>query len=148
MVVRWRDVARGAIAGLLVGAVFVVGALLVLRVDILAAPVHDLLLNAVGPAAGSTLVITLVNGATEELFFRNTVVRHLPQLKYWQAAFAPVVLYVLVTAAMQVPLLAVAAIVIGVVAHGFGSVSNCLACCVGRGDVRGAPAAGLEHLAA
>ncbi|MDR7329876.1 CPBP family glutamic-type intramembrane protease [Corynebacterium guangdongense] len=104
-------------AGVVLAALFIAGALAVGRIEALAAPVQELLLNASGSAIGLTLVVTLVNGVAEELFFRNTVPRHLPGLNYPLRIAVAVGLYVAVTAAMLVPLLAVAAVAVGLVAH-------------------------------
>ncbi|GAB3943566.1 hypothetical protein GCM10028828_11290 [Corynebacterium tapiri] len=110
-------VLRGAIFGAGLALLFFLGAVAVSYIPVLAGPVERLLVNAQGPAVGLTLLVTLVNGVGEELFFRNTVVRHLrPRCGRW-VYFAALGLYVAVTATMLVPLLAVAAIAVGALAH-------------------------------
>lgn len=110
------DALRGLIAGTLLASLFAVGALTVRGVSALAGPVNDLLSNAAGEAVVLTLAVTVANGVAEELFFRGTIVRHWAALGRW-AWLAAIGLYVVVTAAMLVPLLAVAALTVGAVAH-------------------------------
>lgn len=110
------DASRGLLAGLLLTAIFALGALAIRQIPPLAGPVNDLLSNAAGDAVLLTLAVTAINGVAEELFFRDTVPRHWAGLGHW-AWLASLGLYVAVTAFMLVPLLAVAAVSVGVVAH-------------------------------
>lgn len=114
-----QDVLRGAVAGAGLLALFTVGALVLRLIPPLAAPVNDLMSNVVVGGAAVTLATTLINGLGEELFFRNAVVARLraagmsPKWTF----FLAMTCYVLITTALLVPLLPLAAIVLGAVAH-------------------------------
>ncbi|AKK10365.1 CPBP family glutamic-type intramembrane protease [Corynebacterium uterequi] len=116
VVPAFRHAAQGVGLGAALGLVFALGALVMVRIPALAAPVDALLANAAGAALLPTLMTTWINGAAEELFFRNTVVRHLAGLGRWAIPTA-VGLYVVGTLPMQVPVLALAAVAVGVLAH-------------------------------
>jgi membrane protease YdiL (CAAX protease family) len=100
------------VLGLLLVAVFVVAGLAVGQVPVLARPVRHLLDHADGAWLPLVAVLTAVNGVAEELFFRGAlytwIARHDPGL-------VTTVVYVVVTAASGIPLLVLAAAVIGVV---------------------------------
>ncbi|MCP3426208.1 CPBP family glutamic-type intramembrane protease [Rothia sp. AR01] len=120
------DILRGALIGLALIAVFVVGALMVRDVEVLSGPVDGLLDNARLGIIWLTVLTTTVNGVGEELFFRNVAVHRLP----WSenvSRIASVGLYMLVTASMGVPLLIFAALVIGAVAQYEAKRSGALA---------------------
>lgn len=100
------------VIGLALLAVFLVGAVVVSQIPPLTAPVQELLDHA---RKGNLLVvamITAVNGLSEELFFRGALFAALP--RRWQIAGTTVV-YTIVTAMAGVPLLALAALLLGVV---------------------------------
>lgn len=111
-----RDLGRGIGLGAALLAVFALGALLVRGIPALAEPVDSLLDNARLGSLGLTVLTTVVNGVGEELFFRRVVPRWLP-LTGTGLAVASVGAYALVTAAMGVPLLVLAAVVIGAAAY-------------------------------
>lgn len=111
-----RDLGRGIGLGAALLAVFALGALLVRGIPALAEPVNALLDNARLGSLGLTVLTTVVNGVGEELFFRRVVPRWLP-LTGTGLAVASVGAYALVTAAMGVPLLVLAAVVIGAAAY-------------------------------
>lgn len=117
---RWRTgVARGVVVGLVLLAAFVLGAFVLRQIPPLAAPVSELLSNVVLGGAGVTLATTLLNGVGEELFFRNTVVARL-RAAGWSEKWvfgAALVAYLVVTAALLVPLLPLAGLILGTVAH-------------------------------
>jgi uncharacterized protein len=98
------------VLGLLLVAVFVVAGLAVGQVPLLARPVRHLLDHADGAWLPLVAVLTAVNGVAEELFFRGAlyagVRRHDPVL-------VTAVVYAVVTAASGIPLLVLAAAVIG-----------------------------------
>ena len=100
------------VLGLLLVAVFVVAGLAVGQVPVLARPVRHLLDHADAASLPLVAVLTAVNGVAEELFFRGAlyagVQRHDPVL-------VTAVVYAVVTAASGIPLLVLAAAVVGVV---------------------------------
>ncbi len=107
-----RDLARGAVLGLIFLAVFALGALVVRPFPVLADPVVSLLENVRQGALWLTVLTTAVNGVAEELFFRDVVPRNItgrPSV----VAVCSVGLYTAVTIAMGVPLLVFAAVIIG-----------------------------------
>lgn len=107
---------RGAALGVGLLALFLMGAVVMRFIPFLAGPIGTLLENEKQGIPALTALTTFVNGVGEELYFRRFVPAFL-QLKGRRAWVLPLVLYVLVTAAMGVPLLAVAAIMIGGAAH-------------------------------
>lgn len=114
-----KGLLRGAAVGLGLLGLFTVGALVMRQIPPLAAPVNDLMSNAVVGGAALTLATTLLNGIGEELFFRNTVVARLRAVGIsprWVFILA-MISYVLITTALLVPLLPLAAVVLGTVAH-------------------------------
>ncbi len=105
-------VLTGLGAGLLTGAVFVVGGLVVRRIDVLAEPVARVLAFAHQGALPLVVVITLVNGVAEELFFRGALYTALG--RSYPVAISTV-LYVIATLASGNPMLGFAAVVLGTV---------------------------------
>jgi len=107
-----RAVGRAVVVGLLAGAVFVVGALIVREI----APLHELATDALDHAAAGNAaliaVLALLNAVAEEIFFRGAVYAAL-------SGRAPVVMttvvYVAATAATGNALLVFAAAVMGTV---------------------------------
>jgi membrane protease YdiL (CAAX protease family) len=109
----WRAAALlgFAVALLLVG-VFVVAALVVARLPVLADPVQQLLRHADGTSLAFVAVLTLVNGLAEELFFRGALYRSLAGRR---PTVVTTLLYTAVTVAAGVPLLVLAAAILSVV---------------------------------
>jgi uncharacterized protein len=109
---RSSQVLGPLVLGLLLVAVFVVAGLAVGQVPVLARPVRHLLDHADAASLPLVAVLTAVNGVAEELFFRGAlyagVRRHDPVL-------LTAVVYAVVTAASGIPLLVLAAAVVGVV---------------------------------
>jgi hypothetical protein len=107
-----RPVITGTLVGLLLGAVFVAGGLIARQIG----PVSDLITRVLEYANQGSLplvvLITLVNGAAEECFFRGAVYsalgRHHPVI-------ISTLLYIAVTAASGNPMLSFAAIILGTV---------------------------------
>jgi hypothetical protein len=103
---------RSLVLGLLLVGMFVVAGVAVGQVPVLAQPVRHLLDHADGASLPLVAVLTAANGVAEELFFRGAlytgVRRHDPVL-------VTTVVYAVVTAASGIPLLVLAAAVIGVV---------------------------------
>ncbi len=115
--VCWRGrnrspVLAGLGIGLLLGGVFVVGALIVRRIDALAEPITRVLSFADHGSLPLVVVVTLVNGVAEELFFRGAlytaVQRHRPVL-------VSTLLYVVATSASGNPMLGLTAVLLGAV---------------------------------
>ncbi|SES04768.1 CPBP family glutamic-type intramembrane protease [Corynebacterium cystitidis] len=108
------EMGRGVVIGAALIALFIVGALVVRLIPFLAGPVDDLLDNMRTGTVLVTLLTLVVNGIGEELFFRDVAQRELEKrLARWGATIAQVGLYMVVTAAMGVPLLLVAALLVG-----------------------------------
>jgi len=107
---------RGALWGLSLLGLFLLGALVVKGVPILAAPVQSLLDNARQGPLLLTLLVAVLAGVGEELFFRQLILDQTFSSVRLAAAVS-IVLYLLVTAAMGVPLLVFAALIIGLAAQ-------------------------------
>lgn len=107
-----RPVMQSLALGTLLLAVFLAGALVVARVPVLRRPVDDLLDHARFGSLVLVLVITVVNGVAEELFFRGALYAAIPQR--WTVTVTTVV-YTLTTVVTGVPLLVLAALCLGLV---------------------------------
>lgn len=108
-----KDALRGLGIGIGLLILFLVGAFLVRYIPVLAGPVDALLDNARYGLLWVTILTTAINGVGEEVFFRRIAMDYLPGT--WRTrALISLVLYIAVTAAMGVPLLALAAIAVGV----------------------------------
>lgn len=114
--IAWRDgfvrpIVSPIAIGLLLGAVFVVGALIVREIPILADQVNSILEYADAGFLPILVVLTAINGVAEELFFRGAayaaITRH-PVL--WTT-----IAYAVATLASGNVMLSFAAVVIGVV---------------------------------
>ncbi|GMA32064.1 CPBP family intramembrane glutamic endopeptidase [Litorihabitans aurantiacus] len=99
------------LAGLLLG-VFLLGALVVAQVPFLRAPVIELLDHARFGVIWLVLAITVLNGVAEEIFFRGALFSSMPPRR---AVLVTTVLYAASTVGSGVPLLVLAAVVIGAV---------------------------------
>lgn len=114
-------IARGIAIGAALAVMFVAGAVVVSRIPVLAEPVGQLLSTTRKGGIVPTLIVLIVNGIGEELVYRDVVPRQLRARNLLThpvaiAAFS-VALYCLVTVAMGVWLLILAAAVVGAVAH-------------------------------
>ena len=106
-----RPIVQSLALGLLLLAVFLLGALAVAQVPFLREPVEQLLDYARVGSFVVVLAITFVNGLAEELFFRGALYAALPR---YQVAITTV-LYALTTVGSGIPLLVLAAALIGLV---------------------------------
>lgn len=106
-----RPVVGPLVLGLLLSAVFVLGGLLVRLVPWLADQVRGVLDHAAEGALPVLLVITVVNGVAEELFFRGAAYAAIPR----HPVVWTTVLYFLATLATGNVMLAFAAILLGAV---------------------------------
>lgn len=107
---RSRPVVQSLALGVLVLAVFLVGALVVARTPPLRAPVDVLLDHARFGSLPVVLAITALNGVAEELYFRGALYAAVPPA---HAVALTTLLYTLTTMGSGVPLLVLAAAVIG-----------------------------------
>lgn len=107
-----RPVVQSLVLGGLLLAIFLAGALLVAQLPVLRGPVDDLLDHARYGSLVLVLVITVVNGVAEELFFRGALYGAIPQ--QWTVA-ATTLTYALTTVVAGVPLLVLAAVCVGLV---------------------------------
>jgi membrane protease YdiL (CAAX protease family) len=106
-----RPVVQSLALAVLLVAVFLAGALLVARVPGLREPVDALLDHARHGSLPVVLAITVLNGVAEELYFRGALYAALPGY----AVTVTTLLYALTTVGSGIPLLMLAAAVIGVV---------------------------------
>lgn len=107
-----RPIATPILTGLVAGGVFVVGALVVREVPLLRAYTDDVLDHARYGSIVLITVVTLANGAAEELFFRGAlfaaVGRHLP-------VTISTAVYAIATVTTGNPMLVFAAVLLGTV---------------------------------
>ncbi len=111
-----HDVALGAAVGAALLVVFLLGAGVVARIDFLAAPVEELLAHARFGALPIVAAITVVNGVSEEIFFRGALHESLGGTRT-RRLIGTTLIYTLVTAASGIPLLALAAASMGILAE-------------------------------
>lgn len=107
-----RPVITGVGIGLLVGGAFVVGALIAREIDPIAEFISRVLIFANQGALWLVVVITLVNGVAEELFFRGSLYT---ALGGHHPVVISTVLYIIATLASGNPMLGFAAIILGTV---------------------------------
>ena len=100
------------VLGLLLVAVFAVAALVVGQVPVLARPVRHLLDHADAAWLPLVALLTAVNGVAEELYFRGALYAG---VRGHDPVLVTAVVYAVVTAASGIPLLVLAAAVVGVV---------------------------------
>jgi uncharacterized protein len=98
--------------GVLLTAVFLAGAVAVAQVPVLRQPVVELLDHARFGSLWIVLAITIINGVVEELYFRGALFSALPPA---HAVAISTVLYTMTTIGSGVPLLVVAALLLGLV---------------------------------
>ncbi|ROR93160.1 hypothetical protein EDD28_2568 [Salana multivorans] len=107
-----RAVVQSLALAALLHAVFLAGALVVARIPGLRAGVEELLDHARFGAIGIVLVITVLNGVAEEVFFRGALFAALPDR---HAVLVSVVAYTLAVVPTGIPLLVLAAAILGLV---------------------------------
>lgn len=107
-----RPVVQSLALGTLLLGIFIAGAFLVARVPALRGPVDDLLDHARLGSLALVLLLTVVNGIAEEVFFRGALYAAIPER--WTVAVTTVV-YALTTVVSGVPLLVLAAACLGLV---------------------------------
>lgn len=107
-----RPVISGTLIGLGLGGVFVVGGLIARQIPAVATPITRVLQYAHHGSFWLVVLITLINGVAEEMFFRGALYTALGR-------FAPLtistLLYLAVTLASGNPMLGFAAIILGTV---------------------------------
>ena len=98
--------------GAMLLALFLAGAVLVAQVPVLRDPVQELLDHAVYGSLAVVTGITVVNGIAEELYFRGALYAGVGRR---HAVAVTTIVYTLVTATSGIPLLALAAALVGLV---------------------------------
>jgi membrane protease YdiL (CAAX protease family) len=107
-----RPIITPIVAGLLLAALFVVGAFVIRTIPALASLTEDVLGYARLGNLWIILVITLVNGIAEELFFRGSLYA---AIGTWHPVLISTALYALATVAGGNPILVFAAALLGTV---------------------------------
>lgn len=108
-----RPVISGTIVGLGLGAVFIVGALIAREIPVIADFIRGVLEFAnAGGNLPLVVVITVVNGLAEEMFFRGALYTALGR---FYPVLVSTVLYIVATLASGNPMLGFAAVILGVV---------------------------------
>ena len=106
-----RPVVQSLALATLLLTLFLAGALLVARIPVLRQPVDELLDHARFGSLAAVMSITVLNGVVEELYFRGALYAALPA----HPVLLTTVLYALTTVGSGIPLLVLAAAVIGLV---------------------------------
>ena len=107
-----RPVFSSLVLALILVALFCLGALVVARIDVLREPVVELLDHAVVGNLALVALLTAVNGVAEECFHRGALYSAVADR---HPILVTTVVYALVTATSGIPLLVVAAVLLGVV---------------------------------
>ncbi len=107
-----RPIITPIVSGLLLAALFVLGAFVIRTVPALASLTEDVLGYARLGKLWIIVVITLVNGVAEELFFRGAL---FAAIGVWHPVLISTTLYALATVAGGNPVLVFAAVVVGTV---------------------------------
>jgi uncharacterized protein len=107
-----RPVITGTLVGLLVGAAFVLGGLITREIPAVAAPITRVLLFAHQGSFLLVVLITVINGVAEELFFRGALYTALGR---YHPVLISTLLYTAATMASGNPMLGFAAIILGTV---------------------------------
>ena len=107
-----RAVVQSLALGVLLLAVFLAGALVVAHVPFLREPVDELLDHAQVGSLPLVAAITAVNGIAEELYFRGALYAAIGRR---HAVLVTTVVYTLVTVPAGIPLLVLAAAILGLV---------------------------------
>ncbi len=105
-----RGVVQALVLGLGLLAIFLLGGLVVEHIEVLRDPVRHLLRHARSGSLAVVAVVTAVNGIAEEFYFRGALYAALPMRRN---VVGTAVLYTLVTAASGIVLLALAALLLG-----------------------------------
>jgi uncharacterized protein len=107
-----RAVVQSLALGLLLLAVFLVGSIVVARIPFLRTPVDDLLDHAQAGSLTLVAIITAINGIAEELYFRGALYAAVGRR---HAVLVTMGVYALVCATSGIPLLVLAAAILGLV---------------------------------
>ncbi|MCV7224489.1 CPBP family intramembrane glutamic endopeptidase [Mycolicibacterium komossense] len=107
---RRRPVLTGTLIGLAVGGAFVVGGLVARQIPPVAEFITRVLEFAHQGSLPLIVVITLVNGVAEEMFFRGAVY---PALGKYHPVIVSTVVYAIATSAGGNPMLGFAAVILG-----------------------------------
>jgi membrane protease YdiL (CAAX protease family) len=107
-----RPIVTPVLLGLIAGAVFLLGALVVREIGPLRDYVVSLLEHARKGTIGLIAIVTLVNGAAEEVFFRGALYAAVGRR---HAVLVSTLVYALATVATGNPMLVFAALTLGVV---------------------------------
>lgn len=108
-----RPVISGTVVGLALGAVFIVGALIAREIPVIADFIRGVLEFAnAGGNLPLVVLITVVNGLAEEMFFRGALYTSLG--RFYPVAVSTV-LYIVATMASGNPMLGFAAVILGLV---------------------------------
>ena len=105
-----HGIAESVVWGGLLLVIFLVGAVVVSRIPMLAGPVQGLLDHARRGSLPLVALLTAVNGLAEEYFFRGALFQALPLR--WRVG-ASTILYAVVTSFSGIPLLVLAAAILG-----------------------------------
>jgi membrane protease YdiL (CAAX protease family) len=107
-----RAVVQSLVVGVALLLLFLVGALAVARIPALRTPVDGLLAHARIGSLTAVAVITAINGIAEELYFRGALYAGIGRR---HAVAVTTIVYALVTATAGIPLLVLAAALLGLV---------------------------------
>lgn len=107
-----RAVVQSLVLGGLLLGLFLVGALVVARIPFLVGPVQELLDHARFGSLAVVAVITAVNGVAEELYYRGALFAAVGRR---HAVLVTTIVYAVVTASSGIPLLVLAAVLLGAV---------------------------------
>ena len=107
-----RSVVQSLVLGVMLLGLFLVGALVVARIPVLREPVNGLLDHARFGSLPVVAVITAINGVAEELFYRGSLFAAVGRK---HAVLVTTVVYALVVSGSGIPLLVLAAALVGAV---------------------------------
>ncbi|KRE44128.1 CPBP family intramembrane glutamic endopeptidase [Knoellia sp. Soil729] len=107
-----RSVAQSLVLGAMLLGLFLVGALVVARIPVLREPVNGLLDHARFGSLPVVAVITAINGVAEELFYRGSLFAAVGRK---HAVLVTTIVYALVVSGSGIPLLVLAAALVGTV---------------------------------
>lgn len=107
-----RSVVQSLVLGVMLLGLFLIGALVVARIPVLREPVNGLLDHARFGSLPVVAVITAINGVAEELFYRGSLFAAVGRK---HAVLVTTVVYALVVSGSGIPLLVLAAALVGAV---------------------------------